>query len=71
MKQILRLFLHLYFKPKVIYLDEPFLYLSPTIRIFFQNVFEDLSCECLIFITDQKFSWEPSGKVSKINLGPK
>lgn len=71
MKQILRLFLHLYFRPKVIFLDEPFLYLSPKIKEFFQFWIENLASDSLVFITDQRFSWAPATHFTKIYLGKK
>lgn len=71
MKQILRLFLHLFFEPKVLFLDEPFLYLSPKLKEFIQEKIEHLAKQSLIFITDQKFTWEPEAKIEKIALGAK
>ena len=69
MKQFLRLFLHLHFSPQIIFLDEPFLYLSPSLKEFVQEEINDLAQQSLVFITDQKFQWEPKGKISKIALG--
>jgi ABC-type multidrug transport system ATPase subunit len=71
MKQFLRLFLHLFFEPKILFLDEPFLYLSPKLKEFFQNKIEFMSFDSLIFITDQKFTWLPKAKNDKIVLGVK
>jgi ABC-type multidrug transport system ATPase subunit len=71
MKQILRLFLHFFFDPKVIFLDEPFLYLSPFTKDFFKLKIEKKSQNCLIFITDQKFDWIPQTKHEKIQLSLK
>ncbi|MFA6236656.1 MAG: ATP-binding cassette domain-containing protein [Bacteriovorax sp.] len=71
MKQFLRLFLHLFFQPKIVFLDEPFLYLSPKLKEFFQQKIELMASDSLIFITDQKFSWVPSTKRDKIILGEK
>lgn len=69
MKQLLRLFLHLFFEPKIIFLDEPFLYLSPKLKEFIQSKIEILSDSSLVFITDQKFTWVPQSKSDKIILG--
>lgn len=69
MKQLLRLFLHLFFGPKVLFLDEPFLYLSPKLKEFIQAKLELMSFDSLILITDQKFTWEPKAKHEKIILG--
>lgn len=71
MKQCLRLFLHLFFEPKIIFLDEPFLYLSPRIKEFFQHKIEMMSSQSLVFVTDQKVSWNPKVKSEKITLGVK
>lgn len=71
MKQVLRLFLHLFFVPKVLFLDEPFLYLSPSVKEFFQIKIEKLSLVSLVFITDQKFLWSPVAKKDIILLGGK
>lgn len=71
MKQFLRLFLHLFFEPHIIFLDEPFLYLSPKLKEFFQFKIELMSNQSLIFITDQKFTWHPKTKNDKIVLGTK
>lgn len=69
MKQFLRLFLHLFFGPKVIFLDEPFLYLSPKLKEFFQKKLELLASTSILFITDQKFSWSPGVNKDYIKLG--
>ncbi len=71
MKQVLRLFMHLFFEPKILFLDEPFLYLSPTLKAFFQKKIELISNRSLVFITDQTFTWSPSTKNDKIVLGVK
>lgn len=71
MKQLLRLFLHVFFEPKILFLDEPFLYLSPSLKDFLQKKIELLSDRSLVFITDQKFSWSPSVKSDRIILGVK
>lgn len=71
MRQFLRLFLHLFFEPKLLFLDEPFLYLSPSLKDFIKEQIERLASQSLIFITDQKFTWEPLIKSSKILLGVK
>lgn len=71
MKQFLRLFLHLFFEPKVLFLDEPFLYLSPRLKEFFQGKIELMSSKSLVFVTDQKFSWSPQTRNKKIVLGMK
>jgi ABC-type multidrug transport system ATPase subunit len=68
MRQLLRLFLHLFFSPKYIFLDEPFLYLSPTIKDFIKLQIEELSNKSLIFITDQKFDWQPKNEYRVIKL---
>lgn len=69
MRQFLRLFLHLFFEPKIIFLDEPFLYLSPVLKEFIQGQVESLATKSQIFITDQKFTWEPMARFTKITLG--
>jgi len=69
MKQILRLFLHLFFKPQILFLDEPFLTMSPANRAFFERFIEKLSAESLIFITEQKFIWHPDTVIKTISLG--
>ena len=69
MKQLLRLFLHLFFSPKVVFLDEPFLYLSPKVKDFCLKKLEELSLSSLIFITDQKFTWDAGNHSKKISLG--
>lgn len=71
MKQFLRLFLHLFFQPRVLFLDEPFLFLSPVLKDFIQEKIDSLSNTSLIFITDHKFSWIPKNKNDKIVLGLK
>lgn len=71
MKQLLRLFLHLFFQPRVLFLDEPFLFLSPALKEFMQVKIDSLSDTSLIFITDHKFSWVPKNKSDKIVLGLK
>lgn len=71
MRQFLRIFLHLFFTPKLIFLDEPFLYLSPTLKKFIQDQLEAMSTHSLIFITDQEFNWKPETSTSKIVLGGK
>jgi ABC-type multidrug transport system ATPase subunit len=68
MRQFLRLFLHLFFSPKYIFLDEPFLYLSPTIKDFIKSHIEELSNTSLVFITDQKFDWRPKNDYRIIKL---
>lgn len=69
MRQFLRLFLHLFFGPKFLFLDEPFLYLSPRLKEFIQDEIENLAKKSLVFITDQQFSWSPKAHSSKIMLG--
>lgn len=69
MRQFLRLFLHLFFEPKIVFLDEPFLYLSPSLKDFIQKQIENAATRSLVLITDQKFTWEPLIKSSKIILG--
>ena len=69
MKQLLRLFLHLLVDRKIIFLDEPFLYLSPKTREEIQKKIEFLATTSLIFITDQKFSWIPVAKTEMVILG--
>ena len=69
MKQFLRLFLHLLIDEEVLFLDEPFLYLSPRLKNFYQKKLEELSQNCLIFVTDQSFDWSPERLVEKIILG--
>jgi len=71
MKQLLRLFLHVFFEPKILFLDEPFLYLSPSLKDFLQKKIELLAEHSLVFITDQKFSWSPIVKNDRIILGAK
>lgn len=71
MKQILRLFLHLYFRPKYLFLDEPFLYLSPKVRSFFEGLISDLSKNSLIFVTDQKTISIKAEHSHRISLGNK
>jgi ABC-type multidrug transport system ATPase subunit len=71
MRQFLRLFLHLFFEPKILFLDEPFLYLSPALKDFIQGQVEKIASHSLVFITDQQFTWNPSGKSIKIILGGK
>lgn len=71
MKHFLRLFLHLFFEPKVVFLDEPFLYLSPTLKEFIQHKVESMAAKALVFVTDQSFSWDPKIKNEKIFLGLK
>lgn len=68
MRQILRLFLHLFFNPKIIFLDEPFLFLSPTIREYFFDKIMNLAKESLVFITDQDFCWRPTLKHIQVRL---
>ncbi|HXH76826.1 MAG TPA: ATP-binding cassette domain-containing protein [Bacteriovoracaceae bacterium] len=69
MRQFLRLFMHIFFEPRILFLDEPFLYLSPKIRQFLQDQIEKLSSGSMVFLTDQKFTWRPMMKNSKILLG--
>lgn len=71
MKQLLRLFLHLFFEPAIVFLDEPFLYLSPKLKEYIQHEIEQMSVKSLIFITDQKFTWTPVSKNALIRLGVK
>lgn len=71
MKQFLRLFLHLFFGPQVVFLDEPFLYLSPKLKDFVQRKIEVMSCSSLFFITEQKFTWDPKVLIGRIKLGEK
>lgn len=68
MRQLLRLFLHLLSSPKYIFLDEPFLYLSPTIKEFIKDQIEELAHTSLVFITDQEFNWLPKNEHRKIKL---
>lgn len=71
MRQLLRFFIHVFFEPKILFLDEPFLYLSPKLKDFLQLKVELISNHSLVFITDQKFSWDPNSKTAKIILGAK
>lgn len=68
MKQLLRLFLHLYFEPRVLFLDEPFQYLSPKLKEFISREIEFLASRHLVFVTDQSFVWKPEAKNDKIIL---
>lgn len=69
MKQLLRLFIHFLPNSEVFFLDEPFLYLSPSNRSFIQKKIEQVAQKSLIFITDQKVGWVPQVKYEKISLG--
>lgn len=69
MKQMLRLFLHLFFKPQILFLDEPFVTMSPINRAFFERFIERLSIESLIFITEQKFANRPERHLKTIRMG--
>lgn len=69
MKQLLRFFLHWFFSPKVIFLDEPFLYFSPGLKDFCLKKIEILARSSMVFITDQHFTWAPDGNFIKIPLG--
>ena len=71
MKQLLRLFLHLFFEPRLLFLDEPFLYLSPSLKKIVQNKIEAISLGSIVLITDQQFTWSPAVKTDKIRLGLK
>lgn len=71
MRQFLRLFLHLFFSPKFIFLDEPFLFLSPRLKDFIKEEVEILARKSLVFITDQHFNWVPQVSTCKISLGGK
>jgi ABC-type multidrug transport system ATPase subunit len=71
MKQLLRLFLHLFFNPKVLFLDEPFLFLSPMVREVCLKKIHSLAAVSLVFITDQQFLWMPKCNYKKITLGEK
>lgn len=69
MKQLLRLFLHLLPESQWLFLDEPFLYLSPSLREFIAKKIEERAKKGVVFVTDQKFSWTPEGKSEFIRLG--
>lgn len=71
MKQLLRFFLHWFFSPNVIFLDEPFLYFSPILKDFCLKKIEILARSSIVFITDQHFTWAPEGRFVKIPLGVK
>ena len=49
MKQFLRLYLHLFFSPQLVFLDEPFNFLSPELQELWIEVIEKLSQHALIF----------------------
>jgi ABC-2 type transport system ATP-binding protein len=69
MKQLLRFFLHTLVDVNVMFLDEPFLYLSPRIREFLQQQVLKIACHSIVLITDQNFTWNPGGHFEKIKLG--
>lgn len=69
MKQLLRVFLHLFSEPSLLFLDEPFLYLSPSLKQFVAQRLEERAKQAIVFITDQKFSWSPETRSQFIRLG--
>lgn len=69
MKQLLRVFLHLFSRPSLLFLDEPFLSLSPSVREFVSQQIEEVAKESVVFVTDQKFNWKPSCPSELLRLG--
>ncbi len=69
MKQVLRLFLHTFFHPEVVMLDEPFMFLAPNLKEFFREKILDLSLESVVLITDQNTDWIHSASAIRIRLG--
>ena len=63
MRQFLRLYLHLFFAPKLIFLDEPFNFLAPDIQELWVEVIEEMSKDALIFYASP-IAWP--GKTSPI-----
>jgi ABC-type multidrug transport system ATPase subunit len=71
MKQILRLFLHMFFVPELLFLDEPFQFLSPKAKVFFWNYIRAISQHSFVFITDQSFNWIENKNYHLISLDKK
>lgn len=69
MRQLLRVFLHTFFKPEVLFLDEPFMFLSPAVKEFvLARIFEN-SRTGFVFIADQNTDWISSNEALRIKLG--
>lgn len=69
MKQVLRLFLHTFFHPEIIMLDEPFMFLAPNLKEFILGKILDLSLESVVLITDQDTDWIHSASAIRLRLG--
>lgn len=69
MQQILRIFLHTFFHPEVVMLDEPFMFLAPNLKEFLLNKILEMSEEKLVIITDQNTDWIHSTTALRLRLG--